>query len=100
MNKQKWWRLAKKCSLTLLSLILFFIAVVILCLGANAIPEDTLTPLPYTWAMIGIRLIGYVGFYYFYRSYRGAPLLISALAVSYESYLLILYRSAMEGLLW
>ncbi|GIU42827.1 hypothetical protein TUM4438_10290 [Shewanella sairae] len=100
MDKQKWIKWAKKSVILLLSVFLTLLAIVLLCMGAAAIPENALTPLPYAWYMVGFRVCGYIGFYYYYRSNRYMALLVAAFASCYEGYLFMLYQTAQDGLLW
>ncbi|MGL5394969.1 MAG: hypothetical protein ACRDBQ_06780 [Shewanella sp.] len=100
MNKEAFGRFAKKSGIILLSTFLFITAMMLLSLGAAAIPENNLTPLPYAWYMIGLRLLGYIAFYYFYRQHRFTPLIVAIFAACYEGYLFTLYQAAVEGVLW
>lgn len=100
MNKEAFGRFAKKSGIVLLSTFLFITAMMLLSLGAAAIPENNLTPLPYAWYMIGLRLLGYIAFYYFYRQHRFTPLIVAIFAACYEGYLFTLYQAALEGVLW
>lgn len=99
-NKAIWRQFIKKSGLVLLSTFLFISAMMLLSLGAAAIPENNLTPLPYAWYMIGLRLLGYIAFYYFYRQHRFTPLIVAIFAACYEGYLFTLYQAAVEGVLW
>ena len=100
MDKEKTLVWLKKITRVLLLVVVVVIAISLLVLGAASIPEYILTPLPYTVYMIALRLVGYIGFYYYYRQHSYMPLLILVIAVSYECYLFTLYQSALEGLLW
>lgn len=92
-NKAIWRQFIKKSGLVLLSTFLFITAMMLLSLGA-AIPENNLTPLPYAWYMIGLRLLGYIAFYYYFRQHRYIPLIVAIFATCYEGYLSTLHQAA------
>lgn len=86
---------AGKIALVLGISILFIISMGMI---AYSVSNEVLTPLPYMWYMIGLRILvfGYV-YYKALPKYRFGILIIAALS---EVHIYWLHSLAVEGLLW
>lgn len=84
-----------KIALVLGTSILFIISMGMI---AYSVPNEALTPFPYMWYMIGLRILGFGYVYYkVLPKYRLGILIIAALS---EVHIYWLHSLAVEGLLW
>ncbi|PSU45742.1 hypothetical protein C9J12_21095 [Photobacterium frigidiphilum] len=65
---------------------------------AYFVPNEAMTPLPYTWYMVGLRLV-VVGYVYC-QTQPKHRLWVLCIALLSEIHVYWLHRQAVEGLLW